>query len=164
MRFRMWLEGEVTEDTKSAIYKKATTTGIPARHGESPNRHNRPYSTDPGDFGRGIYYDTSYHRAASYGRDVEKIILKFKNPLVVTADEAYKLSDKFETVRLSDEKWDKLAGVGVERKHDMISEQLLKNAEAMTKNMLSNGNDGLIVIHIRGNLEMVDYRPYENTT
>jgi len=171
MRFRIWLEREATEDTKRAIYEKATTTGIPARHGQGEGKSNRPYSSDPGDFGRGIYYDTSYHRAASYGRDVEKIVLKFKNPLVVTAKEAYKLSDKFGTVRLTDDKWEELARslglIGPNKRqgpriHDVVVKELLKNAENMTKTMLRNGHDGLIVIHIRGNLEMVDYRPYED--
>lgn len=167
MRFRIWLEGEVTDNTKKAIYEKATTTGLSARHGKSPNRHNLPYSNDPGDFGRGIYYDTDYRRAATYG-DVEKNILKFKNPLVVTAAEAYKLSEKFGTVRLTDEKWEELARASglanSKRIHNVIIKELLKNAEIMTKTMLANGHDGLIVIHIRGNLEMVDYRPYETIT
>lgn len=56
MEFKSYLEGKITDDTKQRIYKKSTTIGIPARRGIRPAPSNRPYATDPGDFGRGIYH------------------------------------------------------------------------------------------------------------
>jgi hypothetical protein len=114
--------------------------------------------TDAGDFGRGIYYSSSYHRALTYGL-VEKSTIKFANPLVLTSSEAYKLADKFHTVRIPEEDIKVIA-----EKHPLgersaaIQKQLLLNAQAMTDDVLSKGYDGLIAVG--KDLEIVDYRPY----
>ena len=162
----MWLE-HVTEDTKKVIFIKATTVGLPARRGVGTYVPKRPYSHDPGDLGRGIYYSTNYQVATNYGK-VEKTTIKFENPLVLTVDEAYQISDKFKTVRLSDARWkeiqDELKATGSkENIVDVVMKELVQNAENMTKFMLSQGHDGLIVIH-KGHLELVDYRPYRTSS
>lgn len=152
MRFKIWLEGMVDDDTKRRIYEKATTTGIPVRRGEKPRLAGRAYATDAGDFGRGIYYSTHYHRAKSYG-PVTKSVIKFSNPLVLTAEESYALANQFHTVILPEEDLVAL------RSPKQRESRLLANAEALTRYMLSQGHDGLIVVD-RGVLEIVDYRPY----
>ena len=85
--------------------------------------------------------------------NVTKSIIVFKNPIILTREESYELSDKFHTVRLSDEDYLKF------RDNEERTEQLLKNAKALTDYMISLGHDGLISVG-RGELEIVDYRPY----
>ena len=154
MQFISWLES-ITDKTKQRIYEKATTTGIPVRRGTRPLRVNKPYASDPGDFGRGIYYSTNWYHARSYAtrdEDVAKSIIKFNNPLVLSDEEAYNLADKFGTINLPDEDW-KLP-------YEQRIHKLLANAENMTRYMLKLGHDGLISVKKR-TLEIVDYRPYD---
>lgn len=152
MNFKLWLEGEITEETKKRIYQKITTVGMPVRRGTRP-RYHKEFASDPGDLGRGIYYDTNYHRAKNYG-DVTKTTIKFKNPIILTAQEAYKLSAKFGTVKLSDDEIIKFKSP-----EDRIN-RLLNNAQALTDYMIKLKHDGLVCIHHRNHLEIVDYRPY----
>jgi len=185
MNFKLWLEShhEIDEDTKRAIYEKATTVGIPARRGtEGYAARGKPFKSDPGDFGRGVYYTTDYKQALyGYGGgDPEKVVktlIKFKNPLVLTVDEAYELSDEYETVNQQTPKellnWFKDDKEKWERWHADNPYDIdvrLKNAERLTMDMLKKGHDGLIVIHARQRrtpkedpftrFEIVDYRPY----
>lgn len=155
-------QGEVTGDTKRRVFDKITTEGMPVNRGVRPIRSERGYATDPGDFGRGIYYDTSFHRAKSYGK-VATSILKLKNPLVLTAKEAYALAEWFHTVKLDDDVIHRLATQARsegKRPEDTIREELVRNAKAMTDWMLSSGHDGLAAIGSGGSIEIVDYRPY----
>jgi len=153
MNFKLWLEGKVTEETKKRIYEKITTIGIPVRRGERP-RYHKEYASDPGDLGRGIYYDTNYHRAKSYG-NVTKTNIKFKNPIVLTAREAYDLAGKFGTVKLTDDELMQF------RDPDDRTNLLLQHAQALTDHMIKLGHDGMVCIHTdRYHLEIVDYRPY----
>lgn len=147
--FRLWLE--MSQDTKLSIYKRITTRGIPVRRGIKRKRINLPFASDPGDFGRGIYYTTNYHNAKAYG-PVEKSILKLQNPIVLSVEEAYQLADKYHTVHLPND--------NVKRTTQEMLAQLVTNAETMTRAMISQGYDGLVAIH-RGRLEIVDYRPYK---
>lgn len=163
--FKNWLEGIVDGDTKTAIFQKVTTTGLPARRGIRPHHPGRPYAHDPGDLGRGIYYDTNWNRARSYALSdmhVSKSVIKFDNPLVVTDHEAYAIANEFKTVRLPDTDIMKLHAQlpSSARMSDAITSELVKNAEKMTRALLAKGHDGLIAIHPNGNLEIVDYRPY----
>lgn len=77
-----------------SVYDKAKTVGIPAWRGTTPHRG----PADPGDFGYGPYYTTSKSRAQAYGRDPQKQLLKFKNPLVVDVEQAYDLADWYKTI------------------------------------------------------------------
>ena len=157
----------ITEDTKRRIYEKITTVGISVKRGQK-DFLKHPFSSDPGDFGRGIYYDTNYQRAKTYG-NVEISVIKLKNPIVLTDEEAYNLSDKFRTVRLSNDDYEKIGkeiGFGPKKRIERLNaqtQQLLKNAQAMTDFLLSQGYDGLVSIHKNG-LEVVDYRPYQTKT
>lgn len=155
MTFENWLETQVpkvTDETKQQIFLKATTEGIPVNRGIKPHRASVPYTSDPGDFGRGIYYSTNWHRARSYAtseKDVEKSVIKFKNPAVLTDHEAYKISERFHTIVLSDEEFKAIKG------YQERIQKLLDNALEMINYMIGQGYDGFK----DGNLEIVDYRP-----
>jgi hypothetical protein len=154
MDFRIFLES----DSKQKLYDRMTSTGIEVRRGERKRSHNKPFATDVGDFGRGVYYTSNYHQARTYG-SVTKSVLKLKNPLVLTVDEAYKLSDQYQTVRLSDEEHMALYNKFGRDRTSIVQAKMLENAEKFTKDMIAKGHDGLIVIH-KGRLEIVDYSPY----
>lgn len=152
-------------DSKAILYKRATTTGIPVRRGVSTHRPKLPYQTDPGDFGRGIYYTTNYYHALQYAKGerdkVSKEVIKFENPLVLDADEAYALANKYETIvqDVSKAPEDLDSFKAWIKKNPYTPEVKLKNAERLTRDMIDQGYDGLIVIQ-RERLEIVDYRPY----
>ena len=149
------MEGRIPDEgTKAALFEKATTVGIPVRRGEIGEIGPRGFRTDPGDFGRGVYYTTNFSQAKmayAGGREenVQKSRIRFRNPLVLTGEEAYKLADEFETVLL------KGGHLAVQDRH----EALLVNAGRLTRVMLEKGHDGLVVI-MGSRLEIVDYRPY----
>ena len=163
MNFKQYItEGVVDNETIHKIWLKATTPGIPGHRGIKEFRKNLPYSNDPGDFGRGIYYTTSKARAKAYGKTFSTVI-KFNNPLVLSVNQAYDLADNYGTIA-----------------NMRNGKEALNGAETMTKTMLSKGYDGLIAInrnllmkkdsegyyfrsHISdfGELEIVDYRPYK---
>ena len=57
LNFKLFLEGRVPDEgTKAVLFEKATTVGIPVRRGEIGEIGSRGFRTDPGDFGRGVYY------------------------------------------------------------------------------------------------------------
>lgn len=114
--------------------------GIQVWRGLKPSGHA---PSDPGDLGKGVYHSTMKARAKSYGPTLTRVTLKFKNPLVVTAKEAYNIAEKYKTVRGTQE--ERHAG-----------------ALQMTKDLLAKGYDGLIAVsNFRDvtELEVVDYRP-----
>lgn len=149
----------ITDKTKKVVYNKITTIGISVRRGSRIKRGGTSYQSDPGDFGRGIYYTTSYTRASTYG-DVEKNTLKLKNPIVLSVDEAYALSEKYETVRLSEEKETELFNkVGRSGIRQARVDELLKNSQRLTDDLLAKGHDGLVSISPRGEIEVVVFQP-----
>jgi len=111
-------------------------------------RNKGEFISDPGDFGRGIYYSTSKSIAKCYGQ-VEESIIRFKNPFVMNYNEAY------ECVA---EQWDTLHGSNKKR---------IRNAEQLTFDMLIAGYDGFVAVGVgmfdkKGIiLEVVDYRSYK---
>lgn len=140
------------EETRKVLYKRITS-GISVRRGVR-SFGSKVYAHDPGDFGRGVYYDTNYYRAKSYGY-VIKSIISLSNPIILSSSEAYDLADKFQTVRLSDEWYANNIGKNVD-------EARLINAQKMTEYILSLGYDGLAAVNVRfGGIEIVDYRPYK---
>lgn len=143
------------------IFAKVTTTGLQVYRGT--RKTTKPFASDPGDFGRGIYYATRFHVAKHYGV-VTKSVIKLSNPLILTVAEAYRLADFYQTVRLPDEEWRELwvtlRQIGRGHFLNAIQERQLQNAERFTRDMLAKGHDGLVVIHKHGYLEVVDYRPY----
>jgi len=147
MNFKLWLEArhEIDEDTKRAIYEKATTVGIPAKRGTVGYNRSGLFKSDPGDFGRGIYYTTAYSQALhGYGGgDPEKVtqtIIKFKNPIVLTGDEAYEMAIEYETLRqnLPEDlvKWPLGKAKQWVKDNPFGIENRIKNAERLTMDML----------------------------
>jgi hypothetical protein len=140
------------DNTKQSIRLKIIS-GIPVRRGIRKIFWEREYISDPGDFGRGIYYDTNYHRAKAYG-EVTKSILKLTNPIVLSSSEAYEIAEKFQTVRLHDDWYTQ------NNSQDSMQARLI-NAQRMTEFLLNQGHDGLASVNIKmGSIEIVDYRPY----
>jgi hypothetical protein len=128
-------------------------SGIPVRRGFRKIFCERDYLSDPGDFGRGIYYDTNYHRAKTYG-EVAKSILKLTNPIVLSSSEAYEIAEKFQTVRLHDDWY-------TQNNSQDSMQARLNNAQRMTEFLINQGYDGLASVNIKmGSIEIVDYRPY----
>jgi hypothetical protein len=140
------------DKTKQSIRLKIIS-GISVRRGIHKTFWEREYISDPGDFGRGIYYDTNYHRAKTYG-EVTKSVLKLTNPIVLSSSEAYEIAEKFQTVRLNDDWYTK------NNSQDSMRARL-SNAKKMTEFLLNQGYDGLAAVNIKmGSIEIVDYRPY----
>jgi hypothetical protein len=140
------------DKTKQSIRLKIIS-GIPVRRGIRKIFWEREYISDPGDFGRGIYYDTNYHRAKTYG-EVTKSILKLTNPIVLSSSEAYEIAEKFQTVRLTDDWY-------TQNNSQDSMQARLNNAQKMTEFLLNQGYDGLASVNTRmGSIEIVDYRPY----
>lgn len=152
----------LSPETTARIQAKAKK-GIPVSRGIRPALASRPFVSDPGDLGRGIYYTTNYHRARCYG-EVQKSVIVFSNPLVLSVDDAYALADKYQTVRIEPDMAlvEQLKQQG-KRWADYEQEQRLRNAEKMTQDLLAQGFDGLISVSTgrRVELEIVDYRPYK---
>ena len=140
------------DKTKQSIRFKILS-GIPVRRGIRKAFWSREYISDPGDFGRGIYYDTNYYRAKNYG-EVTKGILKLTNPIVLSSSEAYEIAEKFQTVRLHDDWYTQ------NNSQDSMQARLI-NAQRMTEFLLNQGYDGLASVNTKmGSIEIVDYRPY----
>lgn len=140
------------DKTKQSILNKIIS-GIPVRRGIRKIFCSREYTSDPGDFGRGVYYDTNYHRAKTYG-EVTKSILKLTNPIVLSSGEAYEIAEKFQTVRLNDDWY-------TQNNSQDSMQARLSNAQKMTEFLLNQGYDGLASVNTRmGSIEIVDYRPY----
>jgi hypothetical protein len=128
----------------TGLHRKVTTVGIKVYRGIGRSRGD--FASDPGDLGRGVYYSTAYARAKCYASaGLETKVITFKNPLILLVEEAYELSDKYGGTCFQ--------GLSVEQK--------LKNAEAMTLDLLSKGYDGLLSCNERmGEIEVVDFRPF----
>jgi len=161
MNFRAWLETKLpSNETKEKLYDKITTDGIPVRRGTRPFKKGKEYSTDTGDFGRGIYYTTNYYQAKQYG-EISKSILKLQNPLIIDSQEAYQLSNKYNTVVIPDEEIlniiNQYGKDDLEKKREEIK---MRNAQQLTQDMLDDGYDGLVVI-VDSRMEIIDYRPYK---
>jgi len=141
------------DKTKQSIHHKILS-GIPVRRGFRKKTFcEKEYASDPGDFGRGIYYDTNYYRAKTYG-EVIKSILKLTNPIVLSSGEAYEIAEKFQTVRLNDDWYTQ------NNSQDSMRARL-NNAQKMTEFFLNQGYDGLASVNTRmGSIEIVDYTPY----
>ena len=141
------------EDKTKQSIRHRILSGIPVRRGFRKIFCEREYISDPGDFGRGIYYDTNYHRAKTYG-EVAKSILKLTNPIVLSSGEAYEIAEKFQTVRLHDD-W-----YAQNNSQDSMQARI-NNAQKMTEFLINQGYDGLASINVKmGSIEIVDYRPY----
>ena len=123
---------------------KIMSIGVKVWRGEG-ERYVREFASDPGDFGRGIYWTTSHARARAYGgKKTVPNVIKFKNPLVLPVNEAYDIAGRFGTIQEHSE------------------EKRIKNSEAMTHHLLSLGYDGLVSVSEMGDeLEVVDFRPYK---
>lgn len=155
MFLKLWLE--TIENTKNRIKEKITTVGIPVKRGIKKRLSGKQYASDVGDFGQGKYYSTSYFKAKQYGL-VEKLIIKFNNPEILMAEEAYDLADHYHTISLPDNEINDLfVKVGRNKLMQAIEKQKLENAQKLTNDMISAGYDGLVVIN-RNDLEIVDYR------
>lgn len=104
----------------------------------------RAFASDPGDFGRGIYWTSVKAQAKAYGPEIRRERVRLDNPLRLTATQAYDLAARnYGKFPRGDE--------GV----------MLIRAEAMTRDLLVQGHDGLVVMHRHsGRLEVVDFRPY----
>jgi hypothetical protein len=140
------------DKTKKSIHNRIIS-GIPVRRGFRKIFCERDYISDPGDFGRGIYYDTNYYRAKTYG-EVTKSILKLTNPVVLSNGEAYEIAEEFQTVRLNDNWYE-------QNNFEDSMKARLSNARRMTEFFLNQGYDGLASVNIAmGSIEIVDYRPY----
>lgn len=161
--FIQWFETKVPLDSsKDKLYERATTVGIPVRRGSKPFKKGKPYASDVGDFGRGVYYSSNYHLAKQYG-NVSKLTIKFANPLILNGDESYQLADKYKTVNLSDEETLEIIKEFGVKSREEVEKRKLENAQKLTDYMLKNGHDGLIAV-LDGRLEIVDYRPYKHQT
>lgn len=133
---------QLGDDTAERIRQKAVTTGINVFRGQRPVGA-RGYASDPGDFGRGIYYTTSGHRAQAHGGkgSVSQQVIRFSNPIVLAVEAAYDLAEQYGTVQGGDERMD--------------------GAQRVTNDMIQKGHDSMIVVFgDRGELEIVDYRPF----
>ena len=120
-----------------------TPVDILLHRGERTNKPGCEFASDPGDFGRGIYWTTTKVRAFQYG-EVRTEKVRFESPAVMSLEDAYRLCDQFNCIG-----------------HGVSQEQRLLNCEALTKFMLAKGYDSLIAIDSRSDsLEIVDYRPY----
>ncbi len=122
--------------------------------GERPKRVDQVFASDPGDFGRGLYYTTSQARARQYGPVLTKII-KLQNPLILSDAEAYQLSEEYETVKLNErtiiEIFDRVDRELMQR---AVTAKLLENAQKMTDALKSQGFDGLVSIRSMGHGEL----------
>jgi hypothetical protein len=110
--------------------------------------------SDPGDFGRGIYYSTSMAEAKQYGKLTEHA-LKLNNPLVLTVEDAYLLADRFGTISGKPGKPVGIVAGGT------IADRMAA-AQNMTDDIIANGYDGVVVIHNKPSrsLEIVDFSPF----
>ncbi len=51
--------------------------------------------TDPGDYGQGIYLTEDKNVASRYGKDIKKVKVKFKNPLIINNEDDYQKHAEF---------------------------------------------------------------------
>lgn len=138
------------------LREKLSSIGINAWRGIR-ERYGREYASDPGDFGRGIYYTTSRARARAYGgENLIKQNIKLKNPLILDDKSAYDLAaGQYSTVGPA---------------HTM--EERMKNAERFTRDLIDMGYDGVVSVRKKSRytsggppteLEVVDFSPYFKT-
>lgn len=127
----------------SHLYNKLTNGGISVWRGV--NSMKRP--ADPGDFGSGTYHSTSKARAAQYAGSsgtLTQRTLTFNNPLVLSAKDAYKFQDHFDTL------------------HAKTPAERQANSDALRDHLMGRGHDGLVSVNKgrdgRTELEVVDYR------
>lgn len=149
--------------------------GLLVYRGIRERRADQPFASDPGDFGRGVYYTTSLSRAKAYSKTVESKTIRFDNPLLLLVEQAYQLADSYQTVRLPDDwrgeclkrfptlkdhyRGTREAGCRCQEERALA---LLQNAERMTRDMLGRGIDGLLSVNeMLDEVEVVDYRPYK---
>lgn len=128
--------------------------GIIAYRGEPPPEYKRGkvFISDPGDFGRGIYYTTLKARAKAVAGEahVTQKEIEFDNPFIIDYGEAYAtLVQDYNTLG-----------------HGIDLEARLRNCKRLTIDMLNKGYDGLIAVRKDKTgkvveLEIVDYRPYK---
>ena len=133
---------QVGVDPYAHLKQKLTGDGVHVWRGVNSQR--RP--ADPGDFGSGTYHSTSRARAYEYAGSAGSLnhtTLTFKNPLVLSTEDAYKFQDRFDT----------LHGTPAQRQ---------ANADALRDHIVARGHDGLVSVSKsrdgRSELEVVDYR------
>lgn len=127
--------------------------------GEAAVKKDKPFASDPGDFGRGVYYSTSGVRARCYGSVCKQHEVTLKKPLVLTMDEAYELADHYETVSLKKSSVERIVAAG--GKNQEIQQQRLVNAGRMSEHLMAAGYDGLVAVRQsegHGELEVVAFR------
>jgi len=139
--------------------RREFSAGKRLHRGERALKFGQVYSSDAGDFGRGIYYSTSYSRACQYGT-VHTRTIRLYNPLILSDQEAYSLSDHYETVKLRDSTMNEIFNqVSRSEFHRAVSARLLFNSQRMTNSLVNQGYDGLISIRLRGGeLEVVCFK------
>jgi hypothetical protein len=166
MNFKIWLEGVDFDEIRA----RAQGLGLDLYRGECGTMPNRGFRNDAGDFGRGVYYTSVKAQARVYGGgSCQPKVVRFENPLVMRAEDAYKLSDSFNILHPPKASEELVARA--ERDDPAAMEELktwrkswnpLKNAGEMTDYFLKQNIDGLIVVHSDNRLEVVDYRPYHS--
>jgi len=101
------------------------------------------HASDPGDFGLGVYFTTSIHRARAIGRVILEVFLDLENPLELSEEAAYALVlDKLG--------FDTIHGHGVPALR-------VREARKARDWFLGRGHDTLIVKKQSGDLEVVVY-------
>lgn len=156
------MENKIKNSSLEKI-KRRLQKGMYVWRGVNTQPKNEVYNSDPGDLGRGIYYTTSNTRACAYGV-VHKYKVRFKNPLVLSVEDAYELADSFHTIRLTpqQEVTVRLSSTDPTERIKLRMELRLNNSHKMTEAMLEQGHDGLAAIsHLRDEIEIVNYKPYE---
>jgi SPP1 gp7 family putative phage head morphogenesis protein len=144
--------------------RKSLQSGKVMYRGQRPKIEGREYSSDPGDFGRGVYYSTSAVRAKQYGA-ISKTIVVLHNPLILTDRQAYDLSDQYKTVRLPESEIEAIAKSTPRGQiHQAIVKRQLDNAQRMRDDLVAKGYDGLVSVRSsgRGELEVVVFQPVAN--
>ena len=100
--------------------------------GERPILPHGMFATDPGDFGRGIYFTTALPRAraiAGTAGKVVKMVMDVSEFLLIDMGEAYRIADAYGTV---DKKF--------------TVEEKMRNAQAMRDELVAEGFKGLIAV------------------
>lgn len=133
---------------KRDIYAALTGPGLKVFRGESQNKSAWPskeYATDPGFYGRGVYYTTCPDVAQWYGHGwsaVHQGEIKLSNPLVLSEATADRLSEHY----------------GILRPGRDPTPDALQRAQELTNDLLKRGYDGMAIVH-GTSVEVVDYRP-----
>lgn len=136
--------------TPSARVEEALRSGLRMFRGRKARRHpTLGFSTDPGNYGRGVYWTTDPDVAWFYAdydeAAVEAGVVRLASPLVLDAASAAALREGRGTVRAPGDDRDRF-------------EERLAAADALTRELLAAGRDGVAVLH-RSSLEVVVFRP-----